>query len=102
MKKIRNFLLLIVAAAALLLLSKPDFDKHKQAIIKTFNEENPIAGQLGGGDVFVKAVSYHDNYVFSMTKFSVNDKTISYGIAGYVIVVESLDVNKYKDLLDIK
>ncbi len=100
MKKIKSYLIFIILVAALLLLSKPDFNKHKEEIIKKYKEENPIAGKLGTGDYFVKMISYHDNYVFSTTKSIVNSKTLSFGIAGFVIIVEDLDINKYKDLLD--
>lgn len=105
MKRIRNFLIFLVIVAVGLFISKPSQKAHQDKIIEKFKKENPISGQFGLGDYFTKLISYHDYYFYSISENTVTGKPISFGIAGFVIVFGSTDLNelkdKYKDLLPV-
>ena len=97
MKKLRNYLIVILIISLILFITKPNHKAHQEKIIEKYKQENPITGQLGAGDYFAKLISFHDYYVFSIAKISVDGTPISFGIAGFVIVFGSTDLYKYKD-----
>jgi|AntRauTorckE6833_2_1112554.scaffolds.fasta_scaffold251103_1 hypothetical protein len=79
--------------AVLLLVLNPGDEKHRDKIQEQFKEEHKIAGTLGVGWVKSKTVSYHDYYLFSVTK--VGDTYTSFGTLGLVFVGE-LDIDTGK------
>lgn len=82
--------------AVLLLVLNPGDDKHRDKIEEQFKEEHKLAGSLGVGWVKSKTVSYHDYYLFSVTK--VGDTYTSYGALGMVFVGElDIDTDKLKN-----
>ena len=99
MKKIKRLFIFLLVIGVLLLLTNPSLEKHKKKIVEKFNQENPITGQFVAGDILTKAIAYDDYYLFSLSKISLNNKTISFGIAGFVVVYKSLDIYKIEDLI---
>jgi hypothetical protein len=97
MKKFRNFLIFLIILAIILLITKPSQQSHLDKISEKFKKENPLTGSLGGAEYFAKIISYHDYYFFSVGKISIDSKPISFGIAGFVVVYGSTDLNDYKD-----
>jgi hypothetical protein len=92
-------LIFIVIAAVLLLILNPDQKKHQDKIIEKYNEANPLTGSLGAGELLRNIVAYKSYYLWSVGKISVTNESISFGIAGFVIVYGDLDIMKYKDKL---
>jgi hypothetical protein len=88
-------ILLIIAAA--LFLSNPDLKKHQDKIVEKFKQENPLTGALGAGELIKQVVAYDNYYICSLGKISITNETVSFGIAGFVIVYSTLDILKYKD-----
>jgi len=82
-----------------LFISNPKLSTHKEKIAAKFKEENPSASKIGGADLIKEIVAYDNYYLFSLGKISVINDHISFGVAGFVVVFASLDVNKYKDML---
>ena len=99
MKSLRRFLIFIILVALALAISNPDANKHQQKIIEKYKEENPLTGAFGAGELVKKVVAYNNYYLFSVGKISVTNETVSFGIAGFVIVYKSLDLMKYKDMI---
>jgi hypothetical protein len=87
----------LIILAVLLLITKPSQQAHLDKISEKFKKENPLTGTLGGADYFSKIVSYHDHYFYSETKISLDNKPLSFGIFGLVVVHGSTDLNEYKD-----
>lgn len=79
--------------AVLLLVLNPGDEKHRTNIEEEFKKEHKIAGTLGVGWIKSKTVSYHDYYLFSVTK--VGDTYTSFGLLGMVFVGE-LDIDTDK------
>jgi hypothetical protein len=52
---------------------------------------------LGAGEFVRNLIAYKNYYVFSMGKISATNETVSFGIAGFVIVYANMDLMKYKD-----
>jgi hypothetical protein len=99
MKSLRGKIILIVIIAIALLVSNPDLKKHQEKIVEKFKQENPISGFLGAGDLVKQIVAYDNYFFFSYGKISATNESVSFGIAGFVIVYKSLDLLKYKDML---
>ena len=102
MKALKNRLIFILVLAGALFISNPDLHKHQEKIVEKFKEENPVIGRIGGGELVKELVAYNNYYVCSVGKVSVADEPISLGIAGFVIVFASLDLMKYKEMLEDK
>lgn len=98
MRSIRRFLLFLIIVVAALAVSNPDLRKHQDKIIEKYNQENPLSGSFGAGEIIKRVIAYDNYYLFSLGKISITNETVSFGIAGFVIVFESLDVLKYKDM----
>ncbi|MDF1549100.1 MAG: hypothetical protein P1P88_14845, partial [Bacteroidales bacterium] len=64
-----------------------------------YNEENPLTGAFGAGKLLENVLAYENHYFYSTGKISVTNESVSFGIAGFVIVYKSLDLNKYKDMI---
>lgn len=99
MRKIKRLFIFIIVLGILLLISNPSSEKHKKKIVEKFKKENPLTGQLGAGDLLTKAISYDDYYLFSISRISINNEAISFGVGSYVLVYKSLDIYKLEDLL---
>jgi len=100
MKAFRRRIIILLIAAAALFISNPDIHSHRGKIVGKFKEENPLTGKLGGGELVKEIIAYENYYVCSMGKISVTDEPVSFGIAGFVVVFASLDLMKYKEMLD--
>lgn len=99
MKSIKRFFFTIIILGGILFFTNPDKQDHQEKIVEKYKEENPLTGALGAGEFVKEMVSYHNYHVCSISKISGMDKSVSFGIAGYVMVFSSLDINKYKDML---
>ena len=102
MKALKKRLIVLLIIAVALFISNPNLSTHKEKIADKFKEENPLSGKLGGADLIKEVVAYDNYYLFSIGKISVTDDPVSFGIAGFVIVFASLDLLKYKDMLEDK
>ena len=100
MKALRRRLIFLLIAAGALFISNPNIHSHQGKIIEKFNEENPLTGKLGGGELIKEIVAYDNYYVCSVGKISITDEPVSFGIAGFVVVFASLDLLKYKEMLE--
>ena len=80
----RRLLALVFAIFLLVVagLTNPSRMDHQSAVAKTFNQENPVAGFFGIGDVLSEFVAYNDYGVFSMT--SLEGRNTSFGAFGLV------------------
>jgi hypothetical protein len=99
MKSLSRKLIIILIIGLALLASNPDLKKHQDKIIEKYKQENPLTGALGAGELVRQVVAYKSYYLFSVGKISVTNESVSFGIAGFVIVHGSLDLMKYKDKL---
>jgi len=99
MKSFGKKIIALIFIAALLVMLNPDLRKHQDKIIEKFKQENPLTGALGAGELVRNIVAYKNYYVFSLGKISATDETVSFGIAGFVIVYANMDLLKYKDRL---
>jgi len=99
MKSLKVKLVFIILIIAVLIISNPDINKHREKIAEKFKEQNPISGFLGAGDLIKEIVAYDNYYLFSMGKISATNESVSFGIAGFVIVYQNLDLMKYKDMI---
>jgi hypothetical protein len=99
MRTWRGKIFLLVLMAGALIISNPDINKHRDKIAEKFKEQNPVSGMLGAGDLVKQIVSYDNYYLFSKGKISVTNESVSFGIAGFVIVPGNLDLLKYKDMV---
>ena len=99
MKALKKRLIVLLIIAVALFISNPSIGTHKEKIANKFKEENPLSGKIGGADLIKEVIAYDNYYLFSIGKISVTDDPVSFGIAGFVVVFASLDLNKYKDLL---
>ena len=99
MRGLRRFFVFLIVVIIALLISNPDKTKHETKIIEKYKEENPLTGAFGAGELVKNIVAYKNYYLFSMGEISINNETISFGIAGFVIVYKSLDLNKYKNMI---
>ncbi len=73
-----------VTAAAFVL--NPSAERHRAKIKATLAERSPVAAALGIGALTAFASTYHPLGVISYT--TVNDKTLSIGALGMVVVLE--------------
>jgi hypothetical protein len=99
MKSLARRLIILLIIAAALFVSNPDLKKHQDKIVEKFKQENPVTGALGAGELIKQVVAYDNYYICSLGKISVTNETVSFGIAGFVIVYSTLDLMKYKDKL---
>jgi len=99
MKSLRGKLILVIVIVIALFVSNPDINKHREKIVEKFNQENPISGFLGAGELVKQIVAYDNYYLFSKGKISATNESVSFGIAGFVVVFASLDLMKYKEML---
>jgi hypothetical protein len=99
MRSIRRFFIFLIVIVIALLISNPDANKHQEKIIEKYKEENPLTGSLGAGDFVKRVIAYENYYLFSFGKISINNESVSFGIAGFVIVYKSMDLMKYKDMM---
>jgi hypothetical protein len=99
MKSIRRFFVFLVLVIGILLITNPGANKHKEKIVKKYKEENPISGSFGADKVVERVVAYENYYLFSFGKIAINNESVSFGIAGFVIVYKSLDLMRYKDMM---
>ncbi len=99
MKSHKGKLLLVTIVIIALFVSNPDINKHREKIVEKFKQENPISGFLGAGELVKEIVAYDNYYLFSYGKISATNESVSFGIAGFVIVYKSLDLLKYKEML---
>lgn len=99
MKSLRGKILLVAIIAIALFVSNPDINKHREKIVEKFKQENPISGFVGAGELVKEIVAYENYYLFSYGKISVSNESVSFGIAGFVIVYKSLDILKYKEMI---
>jgi len=98
MRRIRRFLIFIIIIVGALAVSNPDLQKHQNKIIEKYNQENPLSGSFGAGEIVKRVIAYDNYYLFSLGKISITNESVSFGIAGFVFVFESLDILKYKDI----
>lgn len=73
-----------VTAAAFVL--NPSAERHRAKIKAALAERSPVAAALGIGALTAFASTYHPLGVISYT--TVNDKTLSIGALGMVVVLE--------------
>lgn len=78
---------IFIAAIAL----NPSAEKHRDQIMQSVAERNPLAGLLGVGALAAFTSNYHSLGIASYT--SVHNKPITVGFLGMVFVIDS-----YKDL----
>lgn len=93
---VRKISILAIIGIALF-VSNPDIRKHQDKIIEKYNEANPLTGALGAGELVRQVVAYDNYYLCSVGKISITNESVSFGIAGFVIVFQNLDLMKYKD-----
>ena len=99
MKALKKRLVVLLLIAGALFISNPKLSTHKEKIAEKFKEENPLAGKIGGADLIKEIVAYDNYYLFSLGRISVTNDPVSFGVAGFVVVFASLDINKYRDIL---
>ncbi len=99
MKSLRGKIILVVVIAIALFVSNPDINKHNEKIAEKFKQENPISGAFIGKELLINIIAYDNYYFFSFGKISPTNESVSFGIAGFVIVYKSLDLLKYKEML---
>jgi hypothetical protein len=99
MKSFGKKIIILIFVVALLLILNPGLQKHQDKIIEKYKQDNPLIGLIPADELVRGLVSYKNYYFFSTGKIFVTDETISFGIAGFVIVYGNLDLIKYKDRL---
>ncbi len=99
MKSLSRKLIFLAIIGVALLVSNPDLKKHQDKIIEKYNQQNPLTGAFGAGELVRQVVAYKSYYFFSIGKISVTNESVSFGIAGFVIVYENLDLIKYKEMV---
>ena len=74
----------VLSVLVLALALNPSAEQHRTQIKATIAERSPIAGALGIGSLTAFTSTYHSLGVASYT--TANDKTISVGAFGVVVV----------------
>ncbi len=95
MKQILGMVLVLVVLGGAALLN-PSEDRHQEAIVAQYTDENPISGALGIGHVLAEATTYHNYVLFSTT--TLGEDKISTGYAG-LVEVRSLNLAELPELI---
>jgi hypothetical protein len=97
MKNFGRKIIILIFVAVMLVILNPNLRKHQDKIIEKYKQENPVISLIPADELVRKLIAYKNYYFFSVSKISVTNETVSFGIAGFVIVYGSLDLMKYKD-----
>lgn len=76
----------VLSVLVLALALNPSAEQHRARIKATIAERSPIAGALGIGSLTAFTSTYHSLGVASYT--TANDKTVSVGAFGVVVVTQ--------------
>lgn len=81
-----KFLITVLALLGVALATNPGADAHRAKLKAEIAERSQIAGVLGLGGLAALVSTYHTLGVASYT--TINDKVVSYGAFGLVVIPE--------------